>query len=65
MKAGRGHFYDTDGTLRTYDDVYRDYLSTALLDNDWNVGRTAKTTGISAATIYRRIKTYGLTNPSD
>ncbi|KAB2969819.1 MAG: sigma-54-dependent Fis family transcriptional regulator [Thermoanaerobaculia bacterium] len=48
------------GSVRTLQEVERDYIAAALRANDGNRTRTARQLGIGAATLYRKIKEYRL-----
>jgi len=43
--------------------VERDYIVAVLERNGGNQGRTAEQLGIGTATLYRKLKTWGLTRP--
>jgi two-component system, NtrC family, response regulator HydG len=49
------------GTVRPLEQVEKEYILAALELNDGNQTRTAKQLGIGSATLYRRLKSYGLT----
>ena len=51
-----------DGTVRPLKHVEKEYILAALELNDGNQTRTAKQLGIGSATLYRRLKSYGLAN---
>jgi two-component system response regulator HydG len=48
------------GAVRALEDVEREYIIAALELNDGNQTRTAKQLRIGAATLYRKLKRYGL-----
>lgn len=48
------------GSVRTLKEVEREYIAAVLRANDGNRTRTARQLGIGAATLYRKIKEYGL-----
>jgi two-component system response regulator HydG len=48
------------GAIRQLDDVEKEYILAALEVNDGNQTRTASQLGIGAATLYRRLRSYGL-----
>jgi two-component system, NtrC family, response regulator HydG len=50
----------TAGQVRRLEDVAREYILAALELNDGNQTRTAKQLGIGSATLYRKLKGYGL-----
>jgi DNA-binding NtrC family response regulator len=53
-----------DGTVRPLESVERDYIIAALKANGGNQTRTAVQLQIGAATLYRKLKEYGLTRQS-
>jgi len=50
----------SDGTVRPLDSVEKDYILEALALNHGNQTRTAEQLQIGSATLYRKLKTYGL-----
>lgn len=48
------------GAVRPLDAVEKDYILAALALNGGNQTHTAKQLGIGSATLYRRLKSYGL-----
>jgi DNA-binding NtrC family response regulator/predicted hydrocarbon binding protein len=50
----------TAGSVRPLDDVEKEYILAALERNGGNQTRTAKQLRIGAATLYRKLKSYGL-----
>jgi len=48
------------GAVRTLDEVEKEYILTVLELNGGNQTRTAEQLGIGAATLYRRLKSYGM-----
>ena len=48
------------GSVRTLREIERDYIAAVLRANDGNRTRTAQQLAIGAATLYRKIKEYGL-----
>lgn len=50
----------TGGTVRLLDDVEKEYILAALEVNGGNQTRTAEQLGIGSATMYRKLKSYGL-----
>jgi two-component system, NtrC family, response regulator HydG len=50
----------TIGTVRPLDEVEKDYILAALELNDGNQTRTAAQLRIGSATLYRKLKSYGL-----
>jgi DNA-binding NtrC family response regulator len=45
--------------------VERRHIVTALEKTEWHQGRAAQKLGISAKTLYRKIREYGLVRPRD
>jgi transcriptional regulator of acetoin/glycerol metabolism len=54
----------TGETVQPLSEVEKDYILAVLELNDGNQTRTAKQLGIGSATLYRRLKKYGLTGQS-
>lgn len=52
----------TGGTVRLLDDVEKEYILAALELNGGNQTRTAEQLGIGSATMYRKLKSYGLSD---
>ncbi len=52
-----------EGTVRPLCEVEKDYILAALEFNEGNQTRTAEQLGIGSATLYRRLKSYGMTQP--
>src|SRR6476469_7593728 len=52
----------TGGTVRLLDDVEKEYILAALEVNGGNQTRTAEQLGIGSATMYRKLKSYGLSS---
>jgi two-component system, NtrC family, response regulator HydG len=50
----------TLGSVRPLDEIEKEYILAALEQNDGNQTRTAKQLQIGAATLYRKLKSYGL-----
>ncbi len=50
----------TDGAVRPLEDIEKDYILAALDHNRGNQTHTAKQLHIGAATLYRKLKSYGL-----
>ena len=50
----------SDGTVRPLDSVEKDYILEALALNNGNQTRTAEQLQIGSATLYRKLKSYGL-----
>ena len=50
----------TDGTIRPLDEIERDYILAALALNKGNQTRTSEQLKIGSATLYRKLKSYGL-----
>ena len=48
------------GAVRSLDDVEKDYIIAALALNDGNQTHTAEQLKIGSATLYRKLKRYGL-----
>ena len=48
------------GSVRTLQEMEREFVAAVLRANDGNRTRTAQQLGIGAATLYRKIKEYGL-----
>jgi transcriptional regulator of acetoin/glycerol metabolism len=48
------------GEVRLLDEVEKEYILAALAANGGNQTRTARQLGIGLATLYRRLKKYGL-----
>jgi transcriptional regulator of acetoin/glycerol metabolism len=51
------------GAIRPLEDIEKEYILAALAHNAGNQTRTAIQLGIGSATLYRKLKKYGL--PSD
>jgi DNA-binding NtrC family response regulator len=51
----------TRGTVRPLNEVEREYILAALELNEGNQTRTAGQLRIGSATLYRKLKSYGLT----
>jgi transcriptional regulator of acetoin/glycerol metabolism len=49
------------GAVRLLDDVEKDYILAALAINGGNQTHTATQLGIGSATLYRKLKRYGVT----
>jgi DNA-binding NtrC family response regulator len=65
------HGRRTDGTPAalvgqslSLEDLERAHIEAVLRRENWHQGRTADTLGISAKTLYRKIRTYGLERPA-
>ena len=58
---GGGHALFGDGAVRLLDDVEKDYILAALTINGGNQTHTATQLGIGSATLYRKLKRYGVT----
>jgi len=54
----------SDGTVRPLDEVEKEYILAALSLNGGNQTRTAEQLKIGSATLYRKLKSYGLINGS-
>jgi DNA-binding NtrC family response regulator len=50
----------TKGKVRRLDEIEKEYIVAALELNEGNQTRTAKALGIGTATLYRKLKSYGL-----
>jgi len=50
----------SDGTVRPLDAVEKEYILAALALNSGNQTRTAEQLQIGSATLYRKLKSYGL-----
>jgi transcriptional regulator of acetoin/glycerol metabolism len=50
----------TRGKVRPLDEVEKDYILAALEINDGNQTHTAEQLNIGSATLYRKLKSYGL-----
>ena len=50
----------SDGTVRPLDEVEKEYILAALSLNGGNQTRTAEQLKIGSATLYRKLKSYGL-----
>ena len=62
-----GSAFSKDGAtqqnnIRTLEDVAKEHILAALAMNDGNQTHTAEQLGIGSATLYRKLKSYGLTN---
>ena len=51
------------GTVRPLEEIEKDYILAALESNGGNQTHTAKQLRIGAATLYRKLKAYGLISP--
>lgn len=54
----------TEGKVRLLGDIEKDYILAALQLNAGNQARTAEQLGIGSATLYRKLKSYGLRGPN-
>jgi DNA-binding NtrC family response regulator len=52
------------GQSISLEEVERAHIQAVLQRENWHQGRTADTLGISAKTLYRKIRTYGLERPA-
>lgn len=52
------------GPVRALEEIEKDYIMAVLDMNDWNQTRTAAQLGIGLATLYRKLKRYGVTRAS-
>jgi DNA-binding NtrC family response regulator len=52
------------GSDASLEDIERAHIEAVLRRENWHQGRTADTLGISAKTLYRKIRTYGLEKPN-
>ncbi len=52
------------GQKVSLEDVERAHIEAVLRRENWHQGRTAQTLGVSAKTLYRKIRTYGLERPA-
>jgi DNA-binding NtrC family response regulator len=52
------------GDSVSLEDLERAHIEAVLQKEDWHQGNTAETLGISAKTLYRKIRAYGLERPS-
>ncbi len=52
------------GDSVSLEDLERAHIEAVLRKENWHQGNTAETLGISAKTLYRKIRTYGLERPS-
>jgi len=48
-----------DGSVRTLEEIEKDYILAVLHLNEGNQARTARELGIGSATLYRKLKIYG------
>jgi DNA-binding NtrC family response regulator len=62
VRQARQAFVASDGTVRPLDDIEKDYILSALALNSGNQTRTAEQLKIGSATLYRKLKSYGLVN---
>jgi two-component system nitrogen regulation response regulator NtrX len=54
------------GTLREFKErAEREYLRRKLLDNDWNITRTAQVIGTPRSNLYKKLEAYGLERTAD
>jgi len=60
VRQARSKPIASDGTLRPLDAVEKDYILEALALNHGNQTRTAEQLQIGSATLYRKLKSYGL-----
>ncbi len=58
---GGGQMVGQDVSL---EDLERAHIEAVLRRENWHQGRAADTLGISAKTLYRKIRTYGLERPA-
>jgi PAS domain S-box-containing protein len=49
--------------ISSLSDLESDYFIKALRQNDWNCSKTARQLGIHKSTLYRKIKSFGITLP--
>lgn len=66
--ALRGHASSRDyfglGTLREAKEAFeRDFLARKLMENAWNITKTAESLGIERSNLHRKIRTYGIELP--
>jgi DNA-binding NtrC family response regulator len=54
----------SNDTSRTLAEVERQYVIAVLTDTGWNVRVAAKRLGIARASLYRKVRDYGLVRPS-
>jgi transcriptional regulator of acetoin/glycerol metabolism len=54
----------SEGRLRPLAEIEREYILAALQINKRNQTQTARDLGIGSATLYRKLKVYGLTAKS-
>ena len=55
-------FYD-DGGVVPFDEVKKRYIATVLRESGFNVSKAAQLSGLVQATLYRKIKSYGIRLP--
>ena len=51
------------GLVQSLEEVEKDYILAVLERNEGNQTRTAKQLGIGSATLYRKLKSYGVSSP--
>ncbi len=54
---------DADGEALLLETVERGHIAAVLRQADWHQGRAAALLGISAKTLYRKIREYGFERP--
>jgi two-component system NtrC family response regulator len=52
------------GSRATLEELERRHIEAVLAHHDWHQGHAAEALGISAKTLYRKIREYGLKRPS-
>jgi len=61
--AGNKLFYDAKGRNLPLSDLEKSYIIQILENFSWNCEKAAEALGIGKATIYRKIKEYGISRP--
>jgi DNA-binding NtrC family response regulator len=64
-RRGEGQTATLVGQAVSLEDLERAHIQAVLERESWHQGKTAETLGISAKTLYRKIRTYGLERPNN
>lgn len=60
VQAGQASFFNSDGSLKDYGTLERDYIVTSLMVAGGNASKAADMMGIGRATMSRKIREYGI-----
>jgi two-component system nitrogen regulation response regulator NtrX len=65
-QAFREYDYFSYKTLKDARDAFeRDFIVRKLHENDWNVSKTSSAIDIERSNLHKKIKTYGIKEPSN